>query len=124
MVDVKTRKQTLAVTLEKLREEKKDVVFTYPSLVKMASNLLHSVEDAIQEIRDSGDIVVEDEEYLDRMETCVTCDLLDPGPVRCTHQDCGCFLEAKARGAAMYCPLMLWPGDAEKAAAGLLDMED
>ena len=86
-----------------------------PSVVNLAKNLTRSVKEAFEYALDSGDILVEEEEFLDRMETCVSCDIFDPVEVRCDHESCGCYLKIKARMASTYCPLYMWEGDLQKA---------
>lgn len=91
----------------------------YPSLVRMAKNLAGSLVDTAKEYARSGDLLVEEDEFLDRLEICCSCDLFDPDQIRCTDESCGCFLKAKGRLVAMMCPLYLWPGDIEKSILGL-----
>ena len=86
-----------------------------PNVVNLAKNLSRSIKEAFEYAMDSGDILVEEEEFLDRMDTCVSCDIFDPVEVRCDHESCGCYLKVKARMASTYCPLYMWEGDLQKA---------
>ena len=115
-MDLTDRREALAKSLEALKVEKEGVVFSYPSVLQMAKNLASSVKDVVVE---PGDLQVEEEEFLDRLEICVDCDLLDPKQVRCTHESCGCFLKVKAHLCSATCPLYMWPGDHEKVMLGL-----
>jgi len=119
-MDITTRREQLASRIDELRQSADKA--QYPSLLTLTKNLVKSMAAAVDHALDTGDIRVEEEEFLDRMETCVTCNLFDPKEVRCQHESCGCFLEIKARMASTYCPLYLWAGDLEKA--HLYDPED
>jgi len=112
-MDIHSRREALAEKIEALKEDAPTA--EHPSLLKLAKNLARSASAALEHALDTGDVLVEEEEFLDRMETCVTCTLFDPQEVRCSHESCGCFLELKARMASTYCPLHLWVGDLEKA---------
>jgi len=110
------RHKALTDRIDLMRQDKVDR--TYPSAFQMLKNLTGAVKDMIVEAVTEGEIIVEDEEFLDRMDICIECPRFDPGPIRCA--ECGCFLEVKGRSAAMCCPLYKWPGDYEK----VLLMED
>ena len=49
---------------------------------------------------------VDDEIYNKRMEICKGCEKFNPESVRCN--DCGCFLEIKAKWNSEKCPLEKW----------------
>jgi hypothetical protein len=109
------RKKALYERIATLHQQGKGKDLVYPSLLRMARNLAGSMAEAAKEALLTGDLVVEEEEFLDRMEVCIGCAIFDPAEIRCTDPSCGCFLNIKARMAAMYCPQYKWPGDQEKA---------
>ena len=114
-----TRREALAKSLEALKAARSGEEFKYPSVLQMAKNLAASGVEVVAQKLDDGDIRVEEEEFLDRLEICTDCDLLDPDQVRCTHESCGCFLMVKGHLAAVTCPLYMWPGDTQKALLGI-----
>jgi hypothetical protein len=118
MIDIEQRRQAIAKRIELLKVSEKEEQ-DYPSIFRMARNLAGSLAEVASSAFEGGDIVVEEEEFLDRLEICCDCALLDPSQIRCTHESCGCFLKVKGRLAAMCCPLYLWPGDIEKSMLGL-----
>ena len=115
-MSIDDRREQIANRLETLRIERLGDKFQYPSVLALAKNLAQSAGDVLAA---PGDFKVEEEEFLDRLEICLDCDLLDPVPIRCTHESCGCFLKIKAHLGAVTCPLYMWPGDAEKVMLGL-----
>jgi len=117
------RYKDLVKRIEDLKAEKEGRKPKYPSLFKMASNFVMSMAKVGVTAIKGDDILVDEEEFIDRLEICCGCALFDPEQVRCTDESCGCFLKAKGRLAAMICPLYLWPGDIEKSALGL-EVED
>ena len=50
---------------------------------------------------------VSPQQYKERLDICNGCALMENG--RCTHPDCGCFLDKKAWWASENCPLEKWP---------------
>lgn len=76
----------------------------YPSLGKMAMNLAK----AAVAFATDGFHTVDDAEFNRRLVICAACEQFDPGPIRCKHPDCGCFMGLKARGRSMECPLGKW----------------
>jgi len=46
------------------------------------------------------------DQYVERLNVCNTCDLRSGN--RCTHPDCGCYLDKKAWWASEECPLKKW----------------
>lgn len=113
------RYEEVILKIENVKASRAGVSPMYPSLLTMAKNLAVSLVDTVKEYARSGDLLVEEDEFLDRLEICCSCDLFDPDEIRCTHESCGCFLKAKGRLVAMMCPLYLWPGDIEKSILGL-----
>lgn len=113
------RYQYLVKRIEDIKAEREGRRPKYPSLLQMARNFLTSMADVGKEFVKGNDLLVEEDEFLDRLEICCGCTLFDPEGVRCTDESCGCFLKAKGRLAAMICPLYLWPGDMEKSILGL-----
>jgi len=84
-----------------------------PGLVDMGKNLYQSLTDVVEQFITDGSLMVEENEYEDRMAVCRECDSYDAKEHRCN--ECGCFLSVKGRLLAVYCPLYKWPGDALKA---------
>lgn len=113
-----SRRTDLALKIEQL-VQKQGAAPSYPSLLKMAGNLVGSIKDVVSEAALTGDVLVDEMEFIDRLEICCECCLFDPVPVRCTHEDCGCFLKLKGWLLAVNCPLYKWPGDAERQLLGL-----
>ena len=91
------------ITRARDEQEKRDEP-QFPSLAKMAGNLGKAV------VRHVGDGLkkVDLEEYQRRLNICNKC----PGDyrhkTRCTHDDCGCFLNQKAWWASEHCPEDYW----------------
>jgi hypothetical protein len=73
-----------------------------PSVTQRAWNLAEAIG---QFVKEPG--FVTGEEYQARLKICESCPLRQEG--NCTA--CGCYIAAKARGAAWHCPKSKWPGD-------------
>jgi len=91
----------------------------HPSLVRMAWNLTKAFAKALVHYKRTGEIAVDREEYVDRLRVCEDCPegyfyVDKTKQLRCGHEDCGCYLEIKAGGAAEMCPIFAWLGDIEK----------
>jgi hypothetical protein len=119
MRSIDHRWKQISETIEERRGREAGKAYTYPSIVRMARNLAGSLAEVAGDAVRGRDILVEDEEFLDRLEICCNCELFDPEQIRCIHESCGCFLKIKGRLATMCCPLYLWPGDVEKSLLGL-----
>lgn len=113
------RYQELVKRIEDVRAHQAGEKPKYPSLLTMAKNFVDSMKEVAVQGFKGGDVLVEEDEFIDRLDICCSCDLFDPGQVRCTDESCGCFLKVKGRLAAMICPMYLWPGDVEKSLLGL-----
>lgn len=76
---------------------------TLPSNFKLIKNFTKAV---IKHVLDAGKNVTP-EEFMARLEICNGCEMrLDN---RCTHVECGCFLDKKAWWASEDCPMQKWP---------------
>jgi len=82
--------------------EKAEGRIVMPSLLEQAFNFLGAIKDFV-----ANPEFVSEEQYKARLEMCNTCEARAND--RCA--DCGCFLAAKAKGAAFHCPRKKWPGD-------------
>lgn len=79
-----------------------------PSLLKMALNLLETVEDVA---RAKGELLISREEQQERFKICLECEELwlpeeGKGGARCC--ECGCFIQLKVPIKAADCPLKKW----------------
>lgn len=73
-----------------------------PPPSKMVWNFAKAVARHIQD----GGTKVSKEEYARRLEICDTCPLRQGN--RCTHMNCGCRLDLKARWRSENCPVGKW----------------
>lgn len=80
----------------------------YPSLLQQGKNLAKFSWKFIKYLQENGDesLIVSDEIYNDRLETCKSCPKYDKEQSRC--YECGCFLLAKAKFILEDCPLNKW----------------
>ena len=108
------RREALSLAIEN-RKNNDSVPVEHPSVIKMAQNLARSVKEAVVHAFEEGDVQVDEDEFLDRLESCVECDLFEASEVRCSHESCGCYLKVKAHLASATCPLFMWPYDLEKS---------
>lgn len=97
-----------------------------PSLLVRGGNLLTSLAHAGKHFLETGEVLVEEEEFLDRINICRTnkCERysVDEDGDECL--ECGCYLNIKAWGAGFTCPLLLWPGDVEKTTGELHEQQE
>jgi len=83
-----------------------------PSVIQMAWNFTEAIAQFAADVRTHGlhGAFVDRDEYRRRLEICDQC--IPPSGYRlgnrCSHQACGCFLVAKARGRAWRCPVGKW----------------
>lgn len=73
----------------------------YPQLAKQAANLRRALFDWAV----SGFSMTDEAEQARRLSICRACEWFDPGPTRCRHMGCGCWLEKKVRLKTEHCPL-------------------
>jgi len=75
-----------------------------PSKTRMAKNFVKAV------VRHVGDGMkkVDLKTYQHRLDVCNPCHMRLKN--RCTHEDCGCFIDKKAWWASEECPLGKWFG--------------
>ena len=74
----------------------------YPSIFKMISNFSKELGTYIAQ----GAPNVTEEDYKERLETCLTCPSLKRDAMRCLT--CGCKLEKKAKWKTADCPENKW----------------
>lgn len=75
----------------------------------MSSKLKLALESAkaiAKNIRDGKDLKVSEQVFKTRLETCGGCNKFNPNMQRC--DECGCFLQVKAKLSGMKCPLNKW----------------
>jgi hypothetical protein len=77
----------------------------FPSLPSMAWNLTKAVAGFVAD----GCRLLTGEQYDARMAVCRSCEFFAADSRRCRHNDCGCFLAAKARMRSEQCPENKWP---------------
>lgn len=53
----------------------------------------------------SGFMTTTEEERARRIAICESCEFFDPGPRRCKHLGCGCFLDEAVKLKTKHCPL-------------------
>lgn len=73
-----------------------------PSTTKMAYNLAKAVTKHVAGGLRRVDVTT----YTDRLQICNPCELRLKN--RCTHEDCGCFLDKKAWWESEQCPIDKW----------------
>jgi hypothetical protein len=76
-----------------------------PSKTSLVKNLTKAL---VKHVAD-GLKKVEIDEYVERLRICNTNKCGMRVKNRCTHEDCGCFLDKKAWWASEDCPMNLWP---------------
>ena len=77
-----------------------------PSLGKLAANFTGAVKRAAAAAIKGDAIFVDGLTKEGRLAICNMCEMRDGS--RCTHPDCGCFIQAKARCATEECPKGYW----------------
>ena len=80
----------------------------YPSVFKMIRNFSKELGTYIAQ----GAPNVTEEDYKERLETCLKCPSLKRNVMRCTT--CGCKLEQKAKWKTADCPENKWKSQNEK----------
>jgi hypothetical protein len=76
----------------------------YPPLARQAANLARSLWGwMLDRFR-----VATEGERTRRLAICASCESFDPGPRRCRHLGCGCYLDAKTRMRTEHCPVGKW----------------
>lgn len=86
-----------------------------PSLLTRASNFGKAVVDFVQD----GFALVDEKTKQERLTQCKTCHYYRDG--WCSHESCGCYLEAKTKIASQECPIGRWssvPGHSSGAVGG------
>lgn len=73
----------------------------YPSAATQAANLAGS----LWAWAVSGFSMATEAESARRISICESCEFFDPGPRRCKHLGCGCFLDQKVKLKTARCPL-------------------
>lgn len=77
-----------------------------PSFTDMAKGLLGTMKDVAQGAMHGEGVLVTEEVYTQRMNTCMGCEFFIQDSKRCTQ--CGCFMEAKTRLKKAFCPIHKW----------------
>lgn len=78
-----------------------DAPASYPPVMTQAANLSRALWDWAV----SGFAMASEAEVKRRLAICEACEYFDPGPRRCKHLGCGCYLDAKTRMRSEHCPL-------------------
>lgn len=83
----------------------------YPPLIQQGKNLAKFSLELINYLRNNDNdentsLMVSDDVYRKRLETCKNCDKFDKSQDRC--RECGCFVPAKAKFVLDSCPLNKW----------------
>jgi hypothetical protein len=73
----------------------------YPSPARLAANLATDLWSWAV----SGFMTTTEEERVRRISICEACEYFDPGPRRCKHLGCGCYLDEAVKLKTKHCPL-------------------
>jgi len=85
---------------------KKAVASKMPGLGKLAANFSGAVKRAATAAIKGNEVLVDSLTKETRLAICSMCEMRVGS--RCSHPDCGCFLDAKTKFATEECPLGLW----------------
>ena len=76
----------------------------YPSSARLAANLATD----LWAWAVSGFMTTTEEERVRRISICEACEYFDPGPRRCKHLGCGCYLDEAVKLQTKHCPIGKW----------------
>ena len=82
-----------------------------PGLIRRCRNLAKAVVNVGSAVLHGDNAFCSTFDAEQRVLICEACDLYKESTRVCTHQDCGCFIEAKSKIRTEHCPMSLWPGD-------------
>ena len=80
-------------------------------MAKKAFNATKACLETAKHLAETGELIVSQEEYQDRVNICEACPLFEKF-AKNECGDCLCYIKSgKAWLSAMYCPQFMWPGD-------------
>ena len=82
-----------------------------PSMLRRGRNFAGAVVRIGKAAINGDTIFCPDFDSEQRIRMCESCDMFRASDRICTHNDCGCFIDKKARLSTERCPMAKWPGD-------------
>lgn len=82
-----------------------------PGLIRRSRNLAGAVARVGKAVITGDSVFCGTFDAEQRMNICEVCELFRASDRICTHEECGCYLDAKVTLETEHCPMAKWPGD-------------